>query len=105
MTKWAAPLALTRWLLVGLCVCWPSYATAEGTERDHSQDQTQTAEAVAAIRLAAEQGDASAQDDLGLMYEAVGKKSTRTGMSKAARLAVSRRMKTYWAKRKKKEKT
>ncbi len=32
---------------------------------------------------------------------AVGKKSTRTGMSKAARLAVSRRMKAYWAKRKK----
>ncbi len=35
---------------------------------------------------------------------AVGKKSTRKGMSKAARLAVSRRMKKYWAKRKKKEK-
>ena len=35
---------------------------------------------------------------------AVGKKSKRKGMSKAARLAVSRRMKKYWAKRKKKEK-
>ncbi len=34
----------------------------------------------------------------------VGKKSKRTGMSKAARLAVSRRMKKYWAKRKKKVK-
>ena len=35
---------------------------------------------------------------------AVGKKRKHKGMSKAARLAVSRRMKTYWAKRKKKEK-
>ncbi len=35
---------------------------------------------------------------------AAGKKSQRTGMSQAARLAVSRRMKKYWAKRKKKEK-
>ena len=53
-TRWAAPLALTRVLLVGLCVCWPSC--------------TRTEDAVEAIRLAAEQGDASAQDDLGLMY-------------------------------------
>ena len=53
-TRWAAPLALTRGLLVGLCVCWPSC--------------TSTEDAGEAIRLAAEQGDASAQDDLGLMY-------------------------------------
>ena len=56
MTRWAASLALTRGLLVGLCVCWPSYTSAEGTERDPSQDQTQTADAVEAIRCAAEQG-------------------------------------------------
>ena len=68
MTRWAAPLALTRGLLVGLCVYWPSYTSAEGTERDPSQDQTQTADAVAAIRLAAEQGDAVAQYDLGMLY-------------------------------------
>ena len=41
-TKWAAPLALTCGLLVGLCVSWPSYTSAEGTERDPSQNQTQT---------------------------------------------------------------
>ncbi len=35
---------------------------------------------------------------------AVGKKGTRKGMSKAARLAVGRRMKKYWAGRRKKEK-
>ena len=65
MTKWAAPLALTRGLLlVGLCVCWPLYTSAEGTERDPSQDQ----DTVEAIRLAAEQGDVSAQYDLGVMY-------------------------------------
>ncbi len=68
MTKWAASLALTRGLLVGLCVCWPSYTSAEGTERDPSQDQTQTADAVEATRLAAEQGDAGAQYTLGVMY-------------------------------------
>ena len=55
-TRWAAPLALTRGLLVGLCVCWPSYTSAEGTQRDPSQAQTPTADAVEAIRLAAEQG-------------------------------------------------
>ena len=66
---WAALLTLTRGLLVGLCVCWPSYTSAEGTERDPSQDQTQTEDAVAAIRLAAEQGDASAQYNLGVMYD------------------------------------
>ena len=69
MTRWAASLALTRGLLVGLCVCWPSYTSAEGTERDLSQDQTQTADAVEAIRRAAEQGDADAQYNLGLMYD------------------------------------
>ena len=53
MTKWAAPLALTRGLLVGLCVCWPSYTSAEGTERGPSQDQTQREDAVEAIRLLA----------------------------------------------------
>ncbi len=68
MTKWPAPLALTRGLLVGLCVCWPSYTSAEGTERDPSQDQTQTADAVEAVRLAADQGDVDAQFNLGLMY-------------------------------------
>ena len=66
-TRWAAPLALTRGLLVGLCVCWPSYTSAEGTERDLSQDQAQTADAVAAIRLA-EQGDMDAQLNLGYMH-------------------------------------
>ncbi len=35
---------------------------------------------------------------------AVGKKRKRKGMSKAARLAVSRKMKKYWAERKKKGK-
>ena len=67
-TRWAAPLALTRVLLVGLCVCWPSYTSAESTQRDPSQDQTQTQDAVEAIRLAAEQGDAVAQVTLGVMY-------------------------------------
>ena len=66
--RWAAPLALPRGLLVGLCVYWPSYTSAEGTQRDPSQAQTPTADAVEAIRLAAEQGDADAQVDLGLMY-------------------------------------
>ena len=48
MTTWAAPhrSTLTRGLLVGLCVCWPSYTSAEGTERDPSQDQRQTGDAV-----------------------------------------------------------
>ena len=69
MTRWAAPLALTRGLLVGLCVCWPSYTSAEGTERDPSQNQTQREDAVEANRLAAEQGDAGAQSNLGVMYE------------------------------------
>ncbi len=68
MTRWAAPLALTRGLLVCLCVCWPSYANPEGTERDPRQDQTQTADAVEATRLAAEQGDPGAQSNLGVMY-------------------------------------
>ena len=68
MTRWAASLALTRGLLVGLCVCWPSYTSAEGTERDPSRDQTQTADAVEAIRRVAEQGDAVAQYTLGFMY-------------------------------------
>ena len=68
-TRCAAPLALTCGLLVGLCVCWPSYTSAEGTERDPSQDQTQTADAVAAIRVAAEQGVADAQFNLGSMYD------------------------------------
>jgi TPR repeat protein len=67
-TRWAAPLALTRVLLVGLCVCWPSYTSAESTQRDPSQDQTQTPDAVETIRLA-EQGDVGAQFLLGLMYE------------------------------------
>ena len=52
MTKRAAPLALTRALLVGLCVCWPSCTST-----------------VQAIRLAAEQGDADAQYNLGVMYD------------------------------------
>ena len=68
MTRWATPLALTRGLLVGLCLCWPSYTTPEGTERGPSQDQTQTQDDVEAVRLAADQGDAGAQYDLGLMY-------------------------------------
>ena len=68
-TRWAAPLALTRGLLVGLCVCWPSYASAEGAERDLSQGQTQTQDAVEVIRLAAEQGVAEAQFNLGNMYD------------------------------------
>ena len=67
-TRCAAPLALTCGLLVGLCVCWPSYTSAEGTERDPSQGQTQTEDAVAAIRLVAEQGDAAEQNNLGGMY-------------------------------------
>ena len=68
MTKWSTSLAFTRGLLVGLCVCWPSYTSAEGTERDPSQGQTQTEDAVAAIRLVAEQGDAAEQNNLGGMY-------------------------------------
>ena len=68
-TRWAAPLALTRGLLVGLCVCWLSYTSAEGTERDLSQGQTQTQDAVEAIRLAAELGVAEAQFNLGNMYD------------------------------------
>ena len=69
MTRWAAPLALTRGLLVGLCVCWPSYTSAQGTGGDLNQNQTQTQDAVEATRLAAEQGDAGAQSNLGVMYE------------------------------------
>ena len=68
MTKWATPLALTRGLLIGLCLCWLSYTSLEGTERDPSQDQTQRQDVVEAIRLAAEEGDASAQFNLGVMY-------------------------------------
>ena len=68
-TRWAAPLALTRVLLVGLCLCWPSYTSAQGTERDPSQNQTPTQDAVEATRLAAERGDAGAQSNLGVMYE------------------------------------
>ncbi len=68
MTKWPASLALTRGLLVGLCVCWPSYTSAQGTERDPGRDQTQTQDAVEAVRLGAEQGNASAQFNLGRMY-------------------------------------
>ena len=68
MTKWATPLALTRGLLIGLCLCWLSYTSLEGTERDPSQDRTLMSEVVEAIRLAAEQGFASAQYNLGLMY-------------------------------------
>ena len=67
MTMWAASLALTRGLLVGLCVCWPSYTSAEGTKRDPSQDQTLT-DNVGAVRLAAEQGVWLAQYTLGYMY-------------------------------------
>ena len=67
-TKWAAPLALTRGLLIGLCVCWPSSTSAEGTERDLSQDQTHTGDLVENFRLAAEQGDAFSQYALGNMY-------------------------------------
>ena len=67
-TRWAAPLALTRVLLVGLCVCWSSCTSPEDTEQDPSQDQTQTEDAVEAIRLAAEQGDVNAQFNLGVMY-------------------------------------
>ena len=67
-TRWAAPLALTRVLLVGLCVCWSSYTSAESTQRDPSQDQTQTQDAVEAIRLAADQGLADAQFNLGFRY-------------------------------------
>ena len=69
MTRWAAPLALTRGLLVSLCVCWPSYSSPEGTERDPSQAQTQTGDLVETLRLAAEQGDAIAQYALGVKYE------------------------------------
>ena len=69
MTKLAAPLALTRGLLVGLCLCWSLHTSLEGAERDPSQDQTQTQDAVEAIRLAAEGGDASAQFFLGVMYD------------------------------------
>ena len=68
MTKWATPLALTRGLLVGLCLCWLSYTSLEGTERDPSQDQTQTQDVVEAIRLAAKQGDTEAQFNLGIRY-------------------------------------
>ena len=68
MNKWAEPLALTRALLVGLCVCWPSYTSAEGTQRDPSQNQTQTEDPLEADRLAAEQGHVIAQDSLGNMY-------------------------------------
>ena len=57
-TRWAAPLALTRVLLVGLCVCWPSHTNAEGTERDLSQDRVGTRVVVEAVRLAADQEDA-----------------------------------------------
>ena len=66
MTKWATPLALTRGLLIGLCLCWLSYTSLEGTERDPSQDQTRTQDGVEAIRLAAEEGHASAQYNLGV---------------------------------------
>ena len=62
MTRWAAPLALTRELLIGLCLCWLSDTSLEGTERGPSQDRTLTPDAVEAIRLAAEQGN------LGFMY-------------------------------------
>ena len=55
-TRWAAPLALTRGLLLGLCVCWSSCTSPEDTERDPSQGQTQTEDTVEAIRLAADQG-------------------------------------------------
>ena len=76
MTRWTVPLVLTRGLLVGLCVCWPSYTSAEGTERDLSQGQTQTGDLAAdtfrlvaeTFRLAAEQGDADAQYNLGIAY-------------------------------------
>ena len=78
MTKWAAPLALTRGLLSGLCLCWRSYTSLEGTERGPSQDRTLTPDVVEAIRLGAEEGDASAQFTLGQLYHE-GLASRKTG--------------------------
>ena len=69
MTKWATPLALTRGLLSGLCLCWLSYTSLEGTERGPSPDRTLTPDVVEAIRLAAEQGYADGQYNLGVMYD------------------------------------
>ena len=69
MTRWSAPLTLTRALLVGLCVCWPSYTSAEGTGRDLSPGEAQLQVVVEKTRLAAERGGASAQFDLGLSVE------------------------------------
>ncbi len=89
MTRWTPPLALTRGLLVGLCVCWPSYTSAEGTEQDPSQDQTQTADAVEAVRLAAEQGDAEQQFVLGVAYvEGLGVPQDETEALRWFRLAA-----------------
>ncbi len=88
-TRWAAPLALTRGLLVGLCVCWASYTSAEGTERDPRQDQIQTQDAVETLRLAAEQGVAEAQVSLAAMYaEGLGVPQDETEAARWYRLAA-----------------
>ena len=89
MTRWAAPLALTRVLLVGLCVCWSSCTSPEDTERDPSQGQTQTEDTVEAIRLAADQGDAAAQYNLGIAYaEGLGVPRDETEAARWFRLAA-----------------
>ena len=51
----------TESVLSGLCLCWLSYTSLEGTERDPRQTQRQDVEAI-------QQGLAGAQYNLGNMY-------------------------------------
>ena len=56
-------------LLVGFCLCTPLAASPRSSAPEEQQNETAPRD-VEALRLAAEQGDAGAQLNLGLMYDA-----------------------------------
>ena len=62
--------AVSRGLLVGVCLCWPACAEpSEHAARDQlSREQVQSQDDAQTVRRAAEQEDAAAQSNLGIMY-------------------------------------
>ena len=63
----ALRLVVAHGLLVGFCICAPLAARIHSSAPKPPQNQTEVPD-VEAVRLAAEQGDAAAQINLGVMY-------------------------------------
>ncbi len=67
MIGWTLRSAVVRGLLVGLCLCEPLAAHPNSPAPKPPQNQTEAPD-VEAVRLAAEQRDAQAQYNLGVLY-------------------------------------